>query len=193
MGWTGTHASYYKNGKVDRKRECDEMSSWETDKYINTLLKSSMVGSVYYAAIETINKETQERKVWAEVILTTGQDRSDPYFNFHYKELSEDAGPGEYKCPKGILKLLTPTDSEYAKCWRERCHEYHANKKKKSWLKELEIGKCIKYTRYNGEELILRKHPPAYQFKTWFWYDINNGTYVSKKYVNENNSVPYVA
>ena len=34
--------------------------------------------------------------------------------------MSEDMGPYESKCPKGIIDLLSPTESEYAKAWRKR-------------------------------------------------------------------------
>lgn len=37
MGWTEYHASFYKNGKVDRKAECDNL--WSKDCKV---LKSTM-------------------------------------------------------------------------------------------------------------------------------------------------------
>ena len=48
MGWTSYHANYYKNGTIDRKRECDNYF----DKGNCKILKSAMVGSTYYAAIK---------------------------------------------------------------------------------------------------------------------------------------------
>ena len=35
--------------------------------------------------------------------------------------LTEHMGPCEAECPAVILDLLTPTDTEYAITWRERC------------------------------------------------------------------------
>ena len=52
MGWTSYHAKYYKNGSVDRKRECDSILDCET----YSVLKSIMHGSVYYAAVQKIKR-----------------------------------------------------------------------------------------------------------------------------------------
>lgn len=45
MGWTGYFATHYKNGKIDKKAELDEMFSRN-----QKILKSQMVGSTYFAA-----------------------------------------------------------------------------------------------------------------------------------------------
>lgn len=177
MGWTTYHASYYKNGKVDRKAECDDLFAKDC-----TVLKSTMKGSTYYCALKT-----PEGDVVAYVVLTCGQDRSNPYFNFGYKAMPEIAIPCYYDCPKTILDLLTPTDNEYANKWRAECRKQLA--KPKSWIKELPLGSKIKWTAWDGRQIILTKHAPAYQFKTWFWFDEVNRKYISKKLVNENNAV----
>lgn len=48
MGWTEYVATQYKNGTVDRKAECDILFDGSKSK----VLKSRMVGSTYYAAIQ---------------------------------------------------------------------------------------------------------------------------------------------
>lgn len=122
MGWTYQRAKNYKsNGSVDRKAECDALINYTTDKVQQKVLKSSMRGTVYYAAVERIEDGT--RQVWAAIFLTAGQDRSDPYFNFGYKDMDETMGPFNYDCPVSILDLLTPTDSENANIWRQKCRE----------------------------------------------------------------------
>lgn len=74
-----------------------------------------------YAAVEHINKETQERSVFAVVILLNYlRNKNDPY-NFGYKDLDETCGPYERNCPASILALLTPTTSENANEWRKEC------------------------------------------------------------------------
>ena len=172
MGWTSYDATNYKiNGKgikvIDKKAECDSLFD---DKH--KVLKSAVVGNVYYAAIENDDKE-----VYAIVILIS-TSRSDG-FNFGYKDMSEFCGPYETKCPKSILKLLTPTDNKWANEWRQKCWDYH-NKPK---LKDVKVGQKIKYKMHNGKEVVLIKREPAYQFKTpWFEVEETN-TYMKKKYI----------
>ena len=120
MGWTSTTARHYtENGKVDRRAECDNLYTWEDERRANKVLKSSMRGSVYYAAVQTTDKSTGSKEVFAVVCLTS--TRWDGCFNFGYKGMTEDMGPCEDDCPKGILDLLTDNESKCAKEWRERC------------------------------------------------------------------------
>ena len=170
MGWTCYHATHYKpNGTVDRKAECDKMFKPEE------LVKSSMVGSTYYAAIKT-----GENEIMAIVILTCGKDRNDPYFNFGYKAIDETCGPYSYDCPVSILNLLTPTDSEWANEWRRRCYE----NAKKTKLSDLPVGTTIKFTNWNGDEYILTKMAPNYQFKRTWWYDADNNAYMPSRRIS---------
>lgn len=112
MGWTFTNGKYYKeNGKVDRKAECDHLFCEDLVKVI----KSVMVGNTYYAALKVLDNNS----VIGAVVLTSSDRKNG--FNFGYKVMTEDHGPVEDKCPVSILKLLTPTDNEYAKGWRDRC------------------------------------------------------------------------
>lgn len=177
MGTTFMTATYYKNGKIDRKAECDAINTC-TDGYRRwKVLKSSMVGTIYYGAIE-ISTPT-DRDVVA-VVFKTYTDGGD----FGYKDMDETMIPCYYDCPKSILDLLTPTDNEYANEWRRLCRE-----KKPSEIKKAKIGDRIKWTRYDGSEYILIKHAPAYQFKTWFWFCPQTGNYVKKSLINDKNAV----
>ena len=122
MGWVHCFNGRLKpNGTVDRKYECDRICTWETrDDNGNIsssgrVLKSAMVGSTYYAAVQN-----QKGEVWAAVFLTCGQTRHDGTA-WGYKDMDETMGPREDKCPASVLALLTPTDSESANEWRERC------------------------------------------------------------------------
>lgn len=115
MGWTGIH---YEGNVVD---------------YCNTeiwadhceVLASSKRGNIVYQAI----RNNKEGNVFAGVILIS-MDNKD-YFNFHYKVMSENSGPCGTDCPKKILNLLTPTDSEWANEWRAK-----QNKKTSTKLQE---------------------------------------------------------
>lgn len=177
MGWIEYHASYYKNGKVDRKTECDN----HFDENKCKVLKSAMVGSTYYAAVAI------ENKVIAAITLTHTDNKK--YDNFAYKGMDETYGPYESNCPKGILDLLTPTDNEYANAWRKRCYENLSKKNNPNSLSKLPVGSVIKYTDRNGKEIVLYKHSTAYQFKRPFWMLSDNSGYISPKHIPDNYEV----
>ena len=177
MGWT----SYHIDGKINRKAECDNLYNCETDKYIWKVLKSVIVGSTYYAAVEKTDKDTGKSKIFAGVCLTS-VDNSD-WHNFSYKDMDESVGPFESKCPNSILNLLTETKYEYANEWRERCRKYNAKPK----FGKLPIGTVIEF-ELNGKMYQATKHRPAYQFKTPFWM-MENGNYIKKKQIPEDFKV----
>lgn len=206
MGWTSHHATFYKNGKVDRKAECD--AYFDQPGY--EVVKSAMVGSVYYAAIRTTRKIVYdendkplmnedgsyvredipvfEQPVWAAVFLTSTRIDDDPYFNFSYKDLDESMKPCECDCPVSILDLLTEPSNEWARQWREECRARAKAKKEGNWLDKLPVGSKVRFTG-NGQDIILTKHAPAFQFKTWFWYDEENNRYMKKKFVTSETAV----
>ena len=158
MGWTSYHATHYKNGKVDRKAECDAYFMEGLNRGFYDVLKSSMVGSVYYAAVKPLKhygkdengNETildipmDEQRVWGVVMLTSTDSKD--YFNFSYKDMSESCGPCYYDCPKGILDLLSPTDSEWANNWRAKCREQLEKKKNPNSLSKLPEDTVIQVT-----------------------------------------------
>lgn len=177
MGWTSYNApTTYKKGRIviDRKTECNKL--FDSERF--EILKASMVGSTYYAAVRI--RKTGD--VFAEVILTHVNTKD--YYNFAYKDLDEDCGPCEDKCPKSILDLLTPTDNEYANNWRERCRARFENGNRN--LGKLPIGSVIEYTGFDGKQYRLRKCAPAYQFKTPFWMYTDVHKYCQKSHIPNN-------
>lgn len=176
MGWTSYHAEFYKNGTVDRKKEIDKLwTQKESEKYPElNVLKSRMIGSTYYAAIE--EKENGITKQIFAVVVLTSVNMKD-YFNFSYKDMGESAGPYCYDCPKGILDLLTDTDNEYAIHWRNKCRENIHKKKEKLTKGTLPIGSIIRFKKYNGEVVVLEKMPSMYQFRRSWWYCADSNTY----------------
>ena len=184
MGWTSYRATHYKwVGKgikrsyvVDRKAECDAYFMEGLNRGYYDVLKSSMVGSVYYAAVKPLQRyskdadgneiivdiPTNEQQVFGAVFLTSTDSKD--HFNFSYKDMDESYGPCYYDCPKGILDLLTPTDNEYANKWRTKCREQLEKKKNPNSLSKLPEGTVIKVVlpfdtqRYSkGDELTLTK------------------------------------
>lgn len=128
MGWTGKPITYYKmNGSVDRKAECEEYTkNWPG----HSVLKSSMVGTTYYAAIK--NTSQGKNEVFALIIATTIVKNGNSK-ELHYKDMSEEMGPNEDHCPISILKLLTPTQDEISLNWRKRCYANHGKKMPESF------------------------------------------------------------
>lgn len=203
MGWTSYHANYYKsNGAIDRKAECDAYFMEGANRRHYRVLKSAMVGSVYYAAVQDLLRYTGkdedgspiyveipdiERETWAAVFLTKTDARD--YYNFYYKDMSEDMGPAEASCPASILRLLSPTDSEWANEWREKCRKHIERKKSPNALSNLPIGTVIRFVTYNGETVELLKHPAAYQFKRPFWYCQETGRYMPATRIPDNYKV----
>lgn len=171
MGWTWCNVTEeWKNGKstINRKRECDSYLTQEPHEADGRwfpkmeVLKSAMVGSTYYAAVKTTYKDGSS-KVWAAIFQTKTQ--CGQYFNFGYKDMDETVGPSECQCPKGILKLLTETDSQWAEEWRVRCWRYNKWKHERKALENLPVGSRIKFiNQYDlnngkkaGDEIILIK------------------------------------
>ena len=113
MGWTSYLATQYKNGKIDRKAECDKLFNE------GAVVKSAMVGSIYYAAIKC-----KDESICAVVIKTSVSGNE-----FAYKAMDETMNPFYYDCPLSILKLLSPTNSVYAQEWRKTCYERLEKKK----------------------------------------------------------------
>lgn len=202
MGWTGQHATHYKKGTVDRKAECDAYFMEGLNAGFYNVLRSALVGSVYYAAVQNVKKygekqpdgsypiediPEEERTTWAAVFLTSVNSRD--YFNFLYKDLSEDMGPADRQCPMSILKLLSPTDNEYAIEWRKDCYAAIEQKKNPNTLSNLPVGAAIRFTNWKGEVVELTKHPAAYQFKRPFWYNPVSNTYTPAKRIPENYEV----
>lgn len=174
MGWTFYHVpKVWKGTKytIDRKAELDNHFTWSEGPRSVTVLKSSMVGSVYYAAVRSENKTNGTDDVFGLVVLTAVNNRD--YYNFGYKDMSEDMGPYNYDCPAGILDLLTYPSNEWASEWREKCRKRNAerNEAKKNGLPSLPFGTVIEFTGRDGTKRTVQKMKPNFQFKT-AWYQI---------------------
>lgn len=177
MGWTFRHATEYKNGKVDRKAECDKNYTWSSEKMNVSVVKSVMVGSDYFAAVRCVDNGNET--IEAVMCLTKGADRNDPWFNFGDKSIPHTESN---HCPMSIIKLLSPSDDEREMKWRRDCAEYA----KKPKLKDVPVGTIITFANWNGEKYELEKMPPRYQFKRNWWYNPANNTYMSSNRIPDN-------
>lgn len=134
MGWTET-MYYNKLSHKERREEMDKLYTWENDTCTVKPLSSTIKNNVYYGAIERVEKQTGERTVTCAITLLSVRKEGLVYW-YGYKDMDETMGVnGCYDCPKKILDLLTPTTSECANKWREKCRE-QSGKPKLSNLKE---------------------------------------------------------
>ena len=184
MGWTSYHATHYKNGKVDRKAECNAYFTEGLNEGFYRLEKSTMIGSVYYAAVTGLKRYNEGKKEDVPkdeqhtfgVVFLTSVDSKD-YYNFSYKDMDETCGPFCYDCPESILKLLSPTTSEFAQKWRDGCRKH---RKLRKALNDLPVGSVIEFERVDGTKRYV-KHAPAFQFKKPFWYNPEGHSYIPNK------------
>lgn len=183
MGWTFYSAGHYKNGKIDRKAELDEHFTWSEGSRKVTVLKSSMVGSVYYAAVRSQNESTGSDITFGLVCLTSTRCRA--FHNFGYKDMTDDMGPGYYDCPVGILDLLTEPSNEWAAEWRENCRKRIAERKemKRNGLSSLPFGTVIEFTRMDGTKRTVQKMKPNFQFKTAWYHVVGDNKYYPKSWI----------
>jgi hypothetical protein len=178
MGWDSHSATHYTNkGRIDIVKEVSEQYNWEAEKANFKVLKACAVGCQVYLAVEKIMKETNEKSVFGVVVLTSTK-MNDDHFNFSEKSIDETMGPNYYKCPKSILKLLTPTDSEWANNWRTKCWN-NANKKS---LSRYPLGTKLK-TEYKGEPIELVKSKPNVN-KNAIWVNWNINTRFPASYLD---------
>ena len=142
MGWTGCYGI---KTVSEKKRELDR----QYDGGSIELVKSSMVGNTYYCAYR-VKKTGDIRAGVAIHHMNKGE--------FCYKDMTESMGPCEDHCPESILKLLTPTDSEYAKEWRERCWKRIRQKKEEAkFKKEALVGYAVQIIDAAGNKTWVQK------------------------------------
>lgn len=192
MGWTEYRAThFYLNGAVNRKAECDGYFMEGLNKGWYEVVKSTMVGSVYYAAIRALKEYTKDSDgnpvaenipkekqiVYGVVFLTSVRTKN----WFAYKPMTETMGPNQCKCPKSIIDILSPTNDKGALEWRQKC----LDNAQKPNLGRLPIGTRIQLPPHDGKTTILVKCPPRYQFKTPFWMVEGECKYYSKKRIRD--------
>ena len=121
MGWLYMQSL---NGYSGPRQYLDAQFTFARPELTSKVLRSALVGMhVYYAAIEHVRHEKNERIVFAVVCLVRYNPRDREGYIFGYKDMDETVGPNEAGCPEAILDLLTPTEYPYAKAWRARCRE----------------------------------------------------------------------
>lgn len=152
MGWTFTAMQGIKPKEV--KGVVDSMIRSDAK-----VVKSVMVGNTYYAAVEFRGTTTG--------LVVKTSIRNSEYCNFGTKFIGEEEGPCERECPNSILNLLSPTDSDWANQWRDKCRAFNDALKN---LKKLPIGSKVETSK--GDVYYKNRDHGRYQ-----WFTAPGGIY----------------
>lgn len=110
------------------------------------ILADNTSGNVYYAAVQ------KDDIIFGLVCHFNWSPNASE--NFWYKAMDETQGPYFYGASEKVIKLLTPTDHEYANEWRLGCLKEAAWKNAASKIEEGDIVKSASPIRFtNGEEV----------------------------------------
>ena len=175
MGWTSVFLDRGFSKTISSKKK-KEFLDGEFSIGDDKILKSSMVGNTYYAALETTRRDTNERFVFALVVMTSVSGSE-----FSFKEMDESMMPYQFECPVGILNLLSETDSEHANDWRNRCHELRKNK---TLLDKGKLDDQIKIKDSSGKDRLLT-YTLTSTNGTKKWVDKQTNTYFNKSFILE--------
>ena len=117
MGWTYTYKERGISVKDFFAHEFDYQKSDEEGGKYGKVVDCSASLSEAYLAYE-IGDHNGKQRVIAIVCLMHHAPKS--AYNLGYKDMDESMGPYNYNCPKRILDLLTPTEYEQAREWRQK-------------------------------------------------------------------------
>ncbi len=121
MGWLYMQSL---KGHYGPRQYLDAQFTFTRPELTSKVLRSALIGMrIYYAAIEHVRHEKDDRTVFAVVCIVRYNPRDREGYIFGYKGMDETVGSNESDCPEAILNLLTPTEYPYAQAWRTRCRE----------------------------------------------------------------------
>ena len=140
MGWTC--ALKPKGQSLVRFFKSVGALTWNSPHVRQRVLDTALINkNEFYAAVESVNSQTQDKRVFALVILIK-RFKNESY-NICWEEMDEDMGPCYYNCPERILDLLTPTSNQNALEWRRKCRE---KLDKRGQMPPLKKGTAIKFS-----------------------------------------------
>lgn len=133
MGWLFMQSL---GGFAGPRQHLDDQFTYARETVRSTVLRSALVRvRTYYAAVEQARPD-RGREVLALVCLVKYNPREREGYVFGYKGMDETTGPCEAECPPAILDLLTPTTSDYAQAWRDKCRANAARRSVKPRLRD---------------------------------------------------------
>ncbi|MEW6047194.1 MAG: hypothetical protein AB1609_12030 [Bacillota bacterium] len=119
MGWVFDHKPKGESMLEFFRREFDTKSPSPGDP-VGRVLDCAATLHEAYIAYERVWPEGRRE---VNAIVCELMYRPNDFYNFGYKDVDEEMGPIHANCPERILRLLTPTDNETARRWREECWE----------------------------------------------------------------------
>lgn len=166
MGWTYTQKHWGESVKDFFKREFDYQRE---DGTYGKIIDCAVVNlQAAYIAYET---NCAGKKEIVAIVCLLRYVPSDPLYNFGYKDMTETMGPYQYDCPERILRLLTPTEDEYALKWREKCWENIRKRKSRPRLTEgalIEFAEPISFADGREEKVFQVVNPRRRIFKAGY-------------------------
>jgi len=160
MGWTFTNkGSQTTKEFFERAFNYDKPDEGRSGNIIRFSSTWTTAYIAYEVKIPATAESPAKRDVIAIVCLLRHVPNAKDGYTFGYKDMTENMGPYESKCPKTILNLLTPTTSEYAINWRKRCWD-RINRKANA--PKVKAGDLVKFT-----EIISFQHGIKTDFLTW--------------------------
>ena len=171
-------ASNQKN-RTPIKRYFTRMLTLDTASQKTEVLKASLIGMAYYAAVAIYSKQDKTTKTKCEIVeLTQCQymvKDGKGYFAVKYKSYSEDCNPKCYSCPETVLSLLSTPETSSASAWRLGCSLSKGLKKERNaslkrlnrfqFLTKAPIGALIEVSLPTGTYVLKR----AAYFNTQVW------------------------
>ncbi len=115
MGWTFNHRPKGESIFDFFSREFN----YQTDRGIFHVIDCASNFTEAYLAVQSGPNEATT----VSGVVCLLRYRNSDYYNFGYKDIGENCGPGVYDCPERILNLLSVTDNQNALEWRQRCQE----------------------------------------------------------------------
>lgn len=148
MGWL-----FYNRIPTDIRAEIEGLWTFENEERAVQPLQSWQIGSTWYLAVEVTIKTPEAkptsypvdafgRYVFAAVVLTRQGGGE-----WGYKDMDETCGPNESGAPPALLAKLTPTTSDYANDWRDRCRARATlTGRKLAHGDEIELAEPLRFT-----------------------------------------------
>jgi hypothetical protein len=118
--------------------------TYEDETHALLSLDGARAGNAVYLAVRSTDKKTGHSFVFAGVILISNTKKD----GFGYKEQDEQMGPGEYACPRRIMRLLSPLPDlpriGYAADWRANVEAWHEEQRRRRQRRQsLRIGSIV--------------------------------------------------